>query len=114
MSGRAAVSLAILVVLSSCQRRSEGGSGTADPGARLFLRSCGGCHGTDGRGLMRQGLRVKPPDLTRDELQSTHTDADLASIIRHGRGQMPPFAKLLDDAEVAQIVGHLRTLRAKP
>lgn len=113
MIGRAALLLGLLVIGTGCQSRKPQGNTAADPGARLYVRSCGGCHGPNGRGLTRPGLRVKPPDLTREELQSTHTDADLASIIKHGRGQMPPFAKLLDDAELALIVQHLRALRTQ-
>lgn len=74
--------------------------GNAEHGKALFVDRCSGCHGPDARGHIGVNL-VDRPFLYR-------ADA-FAATIRKGRGKMPP-AKI-DDADVADILAHLRALR---
>jgi mono/diheme cytochrome c family protein len=108
-----AVLLASVLVCAACSRRS-GGAATEDPGARLYLRSCGGCHGPTGRGMLRPGLTVLPRDLSDATLYDTHSDAQLRAVILNAKGQMPPFKRLLRDDEVTMIIAHLHTLARRP
>lgn len=79
-------------------------------GARIFVRTCAGCHGADGRGTLRPGL-VKPPrDLTNPEFQAQRTNEQLRHSIRIGKGQMPSFGGLMPDDEISDVIAFLRTL----
>jgi mono/diheme cytochrome c family protein len=79
-------------------------------GARVFQRTCSGCHGADGRGVMRLGL-VKPPrDLTNPEFHAQVTDEQLRSVIRTGKNQMPAFGGLMGDEDLRNVIAFIRTL----
>lgn len=80
-------------------------------GAGIFARSCSGCHGFDGSGVQRPGLTIKPRDLTDPAFQSKMSDEGLKDAIRMGKGQMPPFERLLDPHELDALVLHIRTLK---
>jgi len=74
--------------------------GDSGRGRSLYADRCAGCHGMDARGHIGV-LLVERPLLYRA--------ADFARVVRRGRGKMPPQA--LTDAEVADTLAHLRTLR---
>lgn len=75
-------------------------NGKADHGKALFQDRCSGCHGPEARGHIGVNL-VDRPFLYRAE--------DFARTIRKGRGKMPPTK--IEDAEVADLLAHLRALR---
>lgn len=72
----------------------------------LWTVSCARCHGSDGRG----GAEAPPgvPDLTLASWQTTRTDEQLAISIRNGRGMMPAFDSL-DDQAISALVGLVRS-----
>jgi mono/diheme cytochrome c family protein len=37
------------------------------------------------------------------------TEADQISLVRTGRGRMPPFAPALSNADIAAVVAYIRT-----
>lgn len=74
--------------------------GDAERGRALYTDRCSGCHGPDARGHIGTNL-VDRPFLYRAE--------DFAKTIRKGRGKMPPAKPT--DAEVADTLAYLRTLR---
>lgn len=76
----------------------------------LYLRTCAGCHGPYGRGPARLGFDPPPAALADPGLQRRLDDAELARIIREGKGQMPGFGRLLSEEEVQALVQHLRRL----
>lgn len=79
-------------------------------GARLYAASCASCHGENGEG--REG-----PALANARFLATATDTFLVETIRRGRRgtSMPAFGapspqhQLLDDRDIAAIVGLIRT-----
>ena len=77
--------------------------GDPDKGKALFIDKCSGCHGQDARGSIGV-LLVDRPILYRA--------ADLAKTVRKGRGKMLPIA--LSDADVGDVLAHLRRLRNPP
>ena len=78
--------------------------GDAAKGKGLFVERCSACHGPEGRGAPgAMGVNlVERPVLYRA--------ADLAATVRRGRGKMTPLPNT-SDADVKDILAHLRTLR---
>jgi mono/diheme cytochrome c family protein len=97
---------ALLSVLG-CQGRDPTPAGR---GARIFQRTCSGCHGADGRGSWRAGLVTRPRDLTKPEFQAQMTNEQLRHSIRVGKGQMPAFGGLMGDEEISDVIAFVRTL----
>ena len=79
-------------------------------GAGVFQRSCASCHGVGREQKVALGFKVAPPDLADATLQKRLADADFRKVIREGKGQMPPFGKMLDEEEVNDLLGYLRSL----
>jgi mono/diheme cytochrome c family protein len=77
----------------------------------LWVASCAGCHGRDGRG---QGDARPPgaqlPDLGSVAFQNGRTDRQFATVIREGRGMMPAFGKQLTEQGITALVQYVRTL----
>jgi mono/diheme cytochrome c family protein len=97
----------LVVGALGCEARDPTPAGR---GARIFVRTCAGCHGADGRGALRAGL-VKPPrDLTNPGFQVQMTNEQLRHSIRIGKGQMPAFGGLMSDDEIADVIAFVRTL----
>jgi mono/diheme cytochrome c family protein len=92
----------ILFVLASVALAQ---SGNADNGKRIFLKDgCYECHGTVAQG--GTGSRLTPPAIAL---------STLTAIVRKGVGGMPPYsAKVLSDAELADIHAYLETIPAPP
>jgi ubiquinol-cytochrome c reductase cytochrome c subunit len=77
------------------------GQGDADSGKRLFFRNgCYECHGTMGQG--GTGPRLAPRPLAASALT--------AYIRKPGPGMPPYSAKVMSDAEVADVRAYLATI----
>lgn len=80
-------------------------------GQLLYHQHCAMCHGNTGQGdgPLAATLPVKPADLTMHLLH--HSDAQLAEVIRSGRGQaMPAFESTLNEEQIRQLIRYLRAL----
>lgn len=89
-------------------------------GAKLYTDHCAGCHGDDGEGgQLPDGRRVVPA-LAGNRLVGMDPPVNLVRAIALGgfgaptQAQplpfgMPPFAHVLDDAQMAAVATHLRT-----
>jgi len=85
----------------------------ASPQARakqLFDSTCAKCHGSDGRGGVpfAEG-QPAPRNFCDAAFQASRSDEELKRVIKSGKGSMPPFAALLDDAQVDELVAHIRS-----
>jgi cytochrome c6 len=89
----------------------------ADPGpdsatsSATFRTKCAMCHGQDGAGS-EVGKSMNVPDLRSSVVQKL-PDAQLAQIISDGKGGMPPFKSSLSEAQIHDLVGHVRSLRQR-
>ena len=91
------------------------GSGTTvaasadDPAAATFGTNCATCHGANGSGDTAVGKSIHIPDLRSPAVQS-QPDAQLAEIITHGKGAMPPFGSSLSKDDIDALVKHIHGL----
>jgi mono/diheme cytochrome c family protein len=87
-------------------------------GQALYTSHCAACHGEAGRGdgASAAGFATKPADLTDGRLLNPLPDEFLASVIRGGGPAeglspgMPPFARLLSEEQLAQVIRYVRSL----
>ncbi|HKN35002.1 MAG TPA: c-type cytochrome [Terriglobales bacterium] len=82
-----------------------GNAQAAAGGKKLFLRSCGECHGEDGTGI-EDAANLQTPEVQKQ------SDGALFWKITNGNVKkgMPPFARL-PETQRWQIVSFLRTLK---
>jgi mono/diheme cytochrome c family protein len=77
---------------------------TEQGGAAIYGAVCAGCHMADGGGAMGAGTY---PSLAKDERLAA-VGYPIARVLR-GNKAMPGFGRMLTDAQVADVVGFIRT-----
>jgi mono/diheme cytochrome c family protein len=80
------------------------------PGEPVFKKNCVMCHGADGTGKTKMGLKLGAADLDSHDVQSL-SDGAIAQTVRNGKGKMPPFDKTLTAEEITSVIQYARTLR---
>ena len=90
---------------------SAADSSFADPsrfvatgGEEIYRGVCQGCHMPEGEGAV--GAGVYPPLASNPTLETAEYPIYL---VIHGQKAMPPFGRMLDDAQVAAVVEYIRT-----
>lgn len=68
-------------------------------GEQVYASNCAVCHGPGGEGGV--GIRLIANPLLADA-------PDIADAVVHGRGYMPPFGGVLDDAQIAAVLTFIR------
>ncbi|MDE2310341.1 MAG: cytochrome c [Betaproteobacteria bacterium] len=91
---------------------------TGEAGKDNFIGSCAPCHGETGKGdgplADTLGEGVKPRNLSDAKLLSTRTDEFLFRVIKSGGAAagfadaMPSWNETFTDAEIKQIIQHIR------
>ncbi len=103
-----AVALAVLAG-SSCTQAGEApmpvGERAGDPqlieGRGIYILSCQRCHGPAGKGGAGSALAGK--------VTAKYPDPqDQADVVANGKGGMPAFRNVLDDAEIEAVVRYTR------
>jgi mono/diheme cytochrome c family protein len=100
------------LILFAIARPAAAQAGNADEGQKLFTQNCVSCHGPDGSGSTAIGKAVGAKDLRSPEALKL-TDAQIATQINQGKGNMPPFAGSLNKANVSDLVAYVRELGKK-
>ena len=81
----------------------------------LFRNNCARCHGADGAGDTPLGHTYNTPDFTDPEWWRKHSNitstGNLVSIVSHGKGGMPAFAKKLTRTEIRHLVDYVRRFK---
>ncbi|MBZ5684183.1 MAG: cytochrome c [Acidobacteriia bacterium] len=80
----------------------------ADDAAATYKAKCAMCHGPDGKGTA-VGTKMGARDFASPEVKA-ETDAQLTDIITKGKGKMPSYSGKLKDAEIKDLVTHIRGL----
>ena len=57
---------------------------SAADGKALFEANCTKCHGSDGKGATKMGMKAGAPDLTDAKVQGQLSDAKIATAIKDG------------------------------
>ncbi len=106
-----AVSLAVLAAglgTGACESRGASGDPRAEA-KQLFDASCAKCHGRDGRGgVPRAEGSPAPTNFNDAAFQASRRDEELGKVIRQGKGAMPPFGALFDEAQTKLLIKHIR------
>ena len=83
----------------------------AGDGAGVYAKSCGSCHGKDGKGNpgMAKMFKVEPAVLDMTAAATAGKSvADLAAVTRDGRGKMPAYKGKLSDGEISAVAAYLK------
>jgi mono/diheme cytochrome c family protein len=82
-------------------------------GPAMFGSKCALCHGKDGGGVSTWKAKGQP-DLRDPGWQKSHTNTQIAEIIRNGKGKyMPAFKDKLNDQQIEALVGQIRSFANK-
>jgi mono/diheme cytochrome c family protein len=88
---------------TAARARTAGPSHRDEPGQRVYDANCSRCHGPEGRGRGTLGPNLIPFEMSYEKALEQ---------IRHPLCDMPAFLETdLSDAEVAQLVAYLKTLK---
>jgi mono/diheme cytochrome c family protein len=93
-----------------------------NPGKAIYDKNCASCHGEGGQadGPAAAALPVKPPSFTDGRLMNPLPDDFLFTVVSKGAGavglapQMPPFQPPLNDREIRDVIGYVRTFANPP
>ena len=83
-------------------------------GKKMYVIDCAMCHGEkgDGKGDMASDMK-NVTDFTNPDIQKAHTDGEWFTVIRKGKGEMPPEGDRAKDEEVWNIVNYVRSFAKK-
>jgi cytochrome c6 len=84
----------------------------AAKGADVYKAKCQMCHGADGKGQTPMGKSMKLKDLGSADVQNMK-DSELKTLIENGKGKMPSYKGKLTNAEIEDVVQHIRTFKGK-
>ena len=96
--------------------------GNAAKGKKLYAQTkCQVCHGVNGKGDGPAAKSLKPPptNFADAKRMSKRTDKQLFNVLKNGgpaeklAATMPAYKDKLKDAEINDVVTHLRTLAKK-
>lgn len=100
------VRYALLVALAcAAANATNAQAGDLKNGQRIYGTYCAGCHGPQGIAVMPQA-----PSFARGD-RLMQPDPMLANTVKAGRGPMPAFLGMLNEREILDVLGYIRTLR---
>ncbi|MCB9647114.1 MAG: cytochrome c [Deltaproteobacteria bacterium] len=81
---------------------------------RLYGRKCASCHGLDGKGDTKRGIRTKANDWTKPGFLTQFTDEKLIELTTKGVKKMPGYGEKLSSEEIVALVQYMRLLVPDP
>ncbi len=102
MLGKAAIIVAVGLVVQGCNRPAAGGS---QDGATVYAAVCATCHGDNGHPSASMAAQLGVRDLTEPAFRARVTVALVEAQVRKGSTNklMPAFADALTDAQIAAV-----------
>ena len=89
---------------------------TADAGAAKYKQFCAGCHGADGKGQSKLGIKMGARDYTDAKVKATLKDEEMVKAVKEGFSKdgkvvMHPIGEKMTDAEIAAVVQFMKALK---
>jgi mono/diheme cytochrome c family protein len=82
------------------------------PAANVYKANCAPCHGAAGDAATPAGKNFKVPSFSSD-LVLKHSDAELITVAKNGKGKMPAWHDKLSDDQLKDLVAYIHTLQKK-
>jgi mono/diheme cytochrome c family protein len=92
---------------ATAEGTAGGGAGPRALGELVWMQQCARCHGSAGKG---DGPGGPATNLSLPDVQARLSDAQVAEVIRGGKGRMPAFADLPPDV-VTELVRKVRSFK---
>ncbi len=109
--------LGVGMVLATVAVVPAASAADAGKGKEIYTKSCGGCHGPEGKGdgAAAKAMNPKPTNLADKASMSKLDDAALTKVIVKGgvgTGKSPlmPAFSQLKDQEVKDVIAYIRSL----
>ena len=102
------IGLAILSIMTACITNTA----FAQSGADTYKAKCQMCHAADGSGNTPAGKSTKARSFSDPDVVKM-SDDDLIAVTKKGKAKMPAYAGKLTDAQITDVVAHIRTLQKK-
>ncbi len=84
----------------------------APPAAAVYKANCAPCHGATGDAATPAGKNFKVPSFNSEQVLK-HSDAELLTVAKNGKGKMPAWNTKLSDAQLKDLVAFIHTLQKK-
>ena len=97
--------LSLITALMACAVSIPAMAGDSKAGGALFQERCAVCHGADGNAKLPGA-----PSFAKGE-RMEKSDETLKHTVFNGLNAMPPFKTMLNDAQVADLLAFVRTLK---
>ena len=94
----------IAMLVTQCQQPRQNAETLPDPGAKLYLQYCAGCHlGNGSGGQPTPGGGISSADIR----QFTKTSPELMAIITNGFGEMPALGDSTSSENISLIANYV-------
>ncbi|MFV2035777.1 MAG: cytochrome c [Halocynthiibacter sp.] len=77
-------------------------------GKSLYQKNCASCHGATGRGDGPVGKALTPLPADLAAMAAQHADGEFAWKISEGRGAMPAWKAILNEAQIWDVVNFIK------
>lgn len=101
------VALSLAVALTGTTRAGDA--------TEIFAKHCAACHGKDGQGNTKAGIRAGVKDFTDAKFQASFTDEQAFKAIKEGikegeKTKMKPVEGVSDE-EIKDLIAHVRAFK---
>jgi len=104
-----------MLAIAAAATLSFSGAAAADEIADAYKAQCKGCHGAEGKGDTKIGLKEKVEDMTNPKWQASNTDVQIKNVITNGSDKNPKmkaFKTKLTPAQIDGLVAYVRAMKA--
>jgi mono/diheme cytochrome c family protein len=84
----------------------------APPAATVYKANCAPCHGATGDAATPAGKTFNVPSFSSEAVMG-HSDAELLTVAKNGKGKMPAWQNKLSDEQLKELVSFIHTLQKK-